>query len=131
MLIPQYFAAAASNPFRAGLLALIPLVGVFRLVLGVVIGIVERRRTLWLFVFPFVVSECYVGIAAMFHGRLSGEATLVPICIFAFLQIALAGYVVYRLRRAGLAMWALTVFSLSYAYFAYFCAQMAWTDTYL
>jgi hypothetical protein len=52
-------------------------------------------------------------------------------CIFTFLQIALIGYVVYGLRGARLATLALTVFSLSYVWFAYFIGQMAWTDTWL
>jgi hypothetical protein len=38
---------------------------------------------------------------------------------------------IHRLRAAKLAGWALTVFSLSYAAFAYFIGQMAWTDTFL
>lgn len=130
MLIPQYFAAAAGT-FRGGILSLIPFIGLVCLLAGAVAGIVERRRALWFFSFPFIVSECYVAIAGFYHGRLSGDATLAPICMFGFLQIALIAYLAYRLRSAGLAVWPLTVFSLSYAFFAYFVGQMLWTDTYL
>jgi len=94
-------------------------------------GIIERSRALFLFFLPFVVSEYYVAIAGFFHGRLSAQATVLPVCIFAFVQIALIAYIAYRLRAAKLAGWSLTVFSLSYAAFAYFIGQMAWTDTFL
>ncbi|HZT35269.1 MAG TPA: hypothetical protein VFA15_05075 [Nitrososphaera sp.] len=130
MLIPQYVAAAASL-FGGELLALIPFIGLVCLLVGVVMGIIERRRTLWLFLIPFIASECYVGIAALFHGHLSAHATLVPACIFAFVQIVLIAYLVYRLRGADPAVWALAVFSLSYAASAYFVGQMAWTDTFV
>jgi hypothetical protein len=95
-------------------------------------AIIERRRApLFLFFLPFVVSECSVRIAGVFHGRLSAQATVVPVCIFAFVQIALVAYIAYGLKAAKLAGWALTVFSLSYAAFAYFTGQMSWTDTFL
>jgi hypothetical protein len=92
---------------------------------------VQRRRELFLFFFPFIASECYVAVTWFFHGQLPGNASLLPICIFTFLQIALIAYLVYRLRQARLATLALTVFSLSYAWFAYFFGQMAWTNTFL
>jgi hypothetical protein len=95
-------------------LALIPSIGVICLFAGVLMAIIERRRAPFLFFFPFAISECYVRIAGVFHGRLSAQATVVPVCIFAFVQIALVAYIAYRLRAAKLAGWALTVFSLSY-----------------
>ena len=94
-------------------------------------GLIERRRSLFLFCFPFVLSEYYVVIASAFHGRLSGVATVVPAGIFGVMQIVLIAYLAYRLRGFGLPAWALTVFSVSYACFAYFAGQMAWTDTFL
>ena len=50
---------------------------------------------------------------------------------FAFLQVALIPCLTYRTRTAGLAVWALTVFSLSYAFFACLLGEMAWTNTFL
>ena len=129
-LVVQYFTTAA-RPLQAGMLTLIPFIGTLGLVAGLVMGIAQRRRPLFLFFFPFVVSECYVAIATWFHGRLPGNTSLVLICMFTFLQLALIGYVAYRVRGARFAALALTVFSLSYAWFAYFFGQMAWTDTWL
>lgn len=94
-------------------------------------AIIKRNRALSFFFIPFVVSECYIGIAVLFHGRLSETSTAVPEYLFALIQIALITYLVYRLRSGGVALWALAIFSLSYAAFGYFMAGMVWTDSYL
>lgn len=94
-------------------------------------GLVRRKRALLLFVFPFTVSECYVAIAGSFRGQLRGNASLLPSCIFIFVQLLLIGYFVYKSRHARIATFAFTIFSASYALFALFVGGMAFADSWL
>lgn len=110
---------------------MIPFVGTIGLVAGGAMGLVRRKRALLLFVFPFTVSECYVAIAGSFRGQLRGNASLLPSCIFIFVQLLLIGYFVYKSRHARIATFAFTIFSASYALFALFVGGMAFADSWL
>jgi hypothetical protein len=108
-VLPVWFFApvAHPHPLRAGSLSVIPFIGALGLIAGTVLGIVQRSRTLFLFFFPFLVSECYVAIAALFQGQVHGQALLVSFCIFTFVQIVLIGYVVFRSGEPGSRHWRL------------------------
>ena len=107
------------------------IIGIGGLFAGAVIGSLQRRRELFLFAFPYAVSQCYMTVVSQFEGQLPGRASLVPAWIFVSVQIALIGYIAYRARRARLAVLALTASSLSYTWFAYFVGMMAFSDTWL
>ncbi len=130
-LLPVWFFAAVAHPLQAGSLTVIPFLGTLGLIVGTTMAIVQRSRALFLFFFPFVVSECYVAIAGSFRGQVHGQLLLVPLWIFIFVQMALVGYLVFRVRQIRLATLAFTAFSLSYAYIAWLVGQMAFTDTWV
>ena len=113
MFLPLQYFHAAAHPFKAGVLTLIPFIGTLGLIAGLVIGTLQRKRELFLFFLPFVASECYCSIALFFHGQLHGNATVAPVCLFAFLEFLLIAYVAYKCRRASISTVVLTVFSLS------------------
>lgn len=129
--LPAWYFSTITHPFQAGILSLIPFVGILGLVAGVATGIVQRRRAVLLFIFPFAVSECYVAIAGWFRGQLRGNASLLPFCIFIFVQLLLIGYSVHKSRHARVAAFAFTIFSVSYALFALFVGGMAFADDWL
>ena len=129
--LPVWYFSTITHPFQAGILSLIPSVGILGLIAGIAMGIVQRKRALLLFVFPFAVSECYVAIAGSFRGQVRGSASLLPFCIFIFVQLLLIGYVLYKSRQARVATFALTIFSVSYALFALFVGGMAFADDWL
>lgn len=129
--LPVWYFSTIAHPFQAGILSLIPFIGILGLVAGALIGIVQRRRALLLFVFPFALSECYVAIAGWLRGQLHGDASLTPSCIFIFVQLALISYFVYASRQSRVASFAFTIFSASYALFALFVGGMAFADNWL
>ncbi len=129
--VPVWYFSTITHPFQAGILSLIPFVGILGLVAGGVMGIVQRKRALLLFFFPFAVSEFYVAIAGLFRGQLRGNASLLPFCTFIFVQLLLIGYSAYKSRHAHIATIALAIFSASYALFALFVGGMAFADDWL
>ena len=131
MFLPLQYFHAAAHPFQGGVLTLVPFIGALGLIAGCVIGILQQRRELLLFFSPFIASQCYVTLALFFDGRFPGDASLLPLCMFIFPQIALIAYIAHKLKGARLATLGLTVFSLSYTWLAYLVGQMAWTDTWL
>ena len=129
--LPVWYFSTIAHPLQAGILSLVPFVGILGLIAGGLVGIFQRRRALFLFVFPFAVSECYVAIAGSFRGQLRGNASLVPSCVFIFVQLVLIGYFVYKSRQSRLGSFAFTIFSVSYALFALFVGGMAFADSWL
>jgi hypothetical protein len=130
--LPLWYVSPIANPLGAGVFSLIPFVGGLALVVGAVIGIVQRRPSLIYFVVSPFLSECYVAVAGALRGQLRGAAGLVPASVFAVVQAAfLIWFLIYRLRGARLAAFALALFCASYAFFAWFVGGMAFADDWL
>jgi plasmid stabilization system protein ParE len=130
--LPVWYLSPISNPLAAGILSLIPFAGSLALVGGAIVGILQRRPSLLLFgVSPFI-SECYVAIAGALRGELPGDLGMVPASIFAVVQAAfLIWFLKYRLKEGRLAVFALSFFCVSYAFFALFVGAMAFADSWL
>ena len=129
--LPLYLSPVA-NPLGGDILSLIPFIGSLALVGGAVVGIVQRRPSLLIFVVSPFISECYVAVAGALRGQLRGNAGFVPASIFAVVQAAfLIWLITYRLKGARLAASALALFCASYAFFAWFVGAMAFADEWL
>jgi|ERR1039458_5269968 hypothetical protein len=131
LALPVWFCSALKDPFGAGLLSEIPLIGILSLVAGVIGGLVQRRFPLLLFLLPIVQSECYVAIAGMLRGQVRGGASIAPLCIFLGLQACMIGLLIYRSKGARLTATLLALFCLSYALFASVVAGMAFANDWL
>jgi hypothetical protein len=128
---PAFYLGAALQPFSAGYLSFIPLLGIVGLVIGIVVGCVQRKRVLFLFVFPFLLSEVFLTVGGLLRGQFLGTTWQTPSVIFAITQISAIVFVAYRGRKALVADFSLALFSLTYALFAWFIAGMSLSDTWL
>jgi hypothetical protein len=130
--LPLWYLSPVANPLGAGFLSLVPFIGSLALVVGAVVGILQRRPPLLIFVVSPFISECYVAVAGALRGQLRGNAGLVPASLFAVIQAAfLIWFLIYRLKGANLAASALALFCASYASFAWFVGAMAFADDWL
>ena len=129
--LPVSYFRAVTHCLRGAVSTSTPFIATLALSAGAVTGIIQRRRTLFLFLFPFVVSELFVAIAGWLRGQLRGNASLLPFYVFTVVQVALTAYLLYRVRGARFATLALTVFSASYAFWALFAGGMAFADDWL
>jgi len=117
-------------PLSAGALTLIPTIGIVALAIGVVLGVRAQEPGLLFFGLLAFASHVYVAIAGFLRGTVHDGNS--PI-FYAFLlvQIAVALFLVYRIRSARLSAMFLAIFTSSYAYFAAFIAAMSFSDTWL
>jgi hypothetical protein len=133
--LPSWYLGAALAPFSAGALTLIPAVGLLSLIIGVILGAVQRRRQLMWFLLLFVSSEVLVAISGVMRGQVSpsGPANLLDAGLLIFLgaQFAVSGFLIYRVKAARASASALGVFSVTYAAAAIFVAAMSFTDNWL
>lgn len=130
--LPSWYLAGATNPFSAGVLTLIPAIGLLSLTLGVIFGTIKRRRELLWFMLPFALSEGLVAIAGMMRGQVPGSAELTVVILgFMATQLVVSGYLIYRIKGARISATALSMFSLSYAAFSIFVAGMSFTDNWI
>ena len=129
--VPVWYFAGVAHPFKSGMLSFIPFLGTVGLVAGGLSALVQRRRALLLFAFPFLLSEAYVFVAGRFEGQFRGSASLLPEWLFLITQAALIAHLVYKSRQTWLTSLALAVFSLSYALFALFIGGMAFAEDWL
>jgi len=126
---PAWYFSTVLAPFSAGPLTAIPALGVLSLALGVTLGALKRERGLLVFALLPLASQALVAVAGFMRGMLRESTPL--IWAFLLLQVAVAAYLVWRVKRARLAAVALAVFAASYAFHAGFIASMAFTDTWL
>jgi hypothetical protein len=131
LALPKWFFPAVLAPLAAGPLTLIPATGTACLVVGIVLGAIKRKVSLFLFLIPAMLSELLVGVAGFFRGRMQGSPTDWLLGAFLILQVLLCGYLVWRARGARAAAAPLAIFCVSYATFAAFVAAMAFNDTWL
>ncbi|HZT35270.1 MAG TPA: hypothetical protein VFA15_05080 [Nitrososphaera sp.] len=108
---------------------MVPFIGTVCFIAGVAMSIVQRKRALLFFLFPSMLSECYYAVLlGRFQGTSSETAFWFPVIFFS-VQIALIGYIVYKVKGARTAALALAVFSLSYAFCADFISTMGATNS--
>lgn len=129
--LPIWYFSTIFAPFGAGVLTAIPALGVLCLAVGVVLAILSRETGLWLFLLLPAASQLLVAVAGLMRGSLPHSASHPILFIFFLLQIALAGYLVWRLTGARRPATMLAAFSSSYAFFAAFVALMAFSDDWL
>lgn len=129
--VPQWYVTTILAPFSAGPLTAIPALGVVCLIVGLVLGLMESRKGLLLFLLLPAASQGLVVVAGFMRGMLPNDGSHLYLSAFMVLQIAAAGYLVFRLRGARWAAFALSVFTVSYALFAAFVAGMSFTDVWL
>jgi hypothetical protein len=128
--LPGWYLAAVAAPFSAGALTLVPAIGSVSLAVGLILGAIQRRRGLLLFLIPLVLSEGLVAIAGLLRGQVPSDSVLLEPSLLGFIavQFAVAGYLIYRMRGARAAASAFSVFSVTYAAFGGFVAAMSFTD---
>jgi hypothetical protein len=131
MALPSWYLGAATNPFASGSLTLVPAIGLVSLVVGVMTGLLKRRRELVWFVLPFVLSEILVGVAGALRGQLTGNASTPLLLTFFGAQVAGSSYLIYRIKEARLSAVALGVFTVTYAAAAVLVAGMSFSDSWL
>lgn len=112
-------------------MSLISVLGTLGLAVGVFGGIVRRGRALILFLCPFLLSETFVAIAGANLGRLRGNPSPLPLCLFMLGQFGLLTYIIYKTRNTLSSSIAFSIFSLSYALIAALVGGMALADDWL
>jgi len=129
--LPGWYLSAARYPLApgAGLVGALAAVGLVALVLGIVTGAQRARVWAWRLGLSLGVSEGFVFVAGLLHGRIDASATWVAVTIFVLFQITIAAGLFARRRPARLAVGALTLFALSYAVMAADVAAASFTGT--
>lgn len=122
-------------PLSAGALTLVPAIGLIALATGVVLGAVKRKRDLLWFLALFAASEALVAVAGAMRGQvpLGEPENLLSFGLLLFLgaQVAVSGYLTYRMKGARAAASALGVFCVTFAAAAAFVAAMSFTNNWL
>ena len=133
MALPSWYFGAASNPFSGGALTLVPAVGALSLIVGTILGVIQRKRDLLWFLVLFALSEMLVVIAGVMRGQVRPMSGPLNVWLYVFLglQLVLSGYLIYRIKGARTSATALGVFSVTYAATATFVAAMSFTDSWL
>jgi hypothetical protein len=131
--VPTWYFSEITSPFSAGLLTAIPALGTLSLAIGVVLGILKRKSGLLVFLLLPAASQIFVVVAGFMRGAFRSDSNQLGLLIWTFvlLQIAGAGYIVWRLKGARGSATALAFFTSSYALFAAFIATMAFSDDWL
>jgi hypothetical protein len=133
LAVPAWYSSTIVSPFSAGPLSAIPALGILSLTIGVVLGIVKRKTSLLIFLLLPTASQILVVVAGFMRGAFRSDANQLTLWILTFvlLQMAGAGYIVWRLKGARGPATAIAVFTSSYAVFAAFVAAMAFSDDWL
>lgn len=131
LALPEWYFSAILAPFSAGVLSVVPAVGIVALVVGAVWGVAKRRLGLLVFLILPAASQALVAVSGFMRGDLRNHESEVILSTFLLLQAVAGGYLVFRLKGARLPASALSVFSLSYAFFASLVASMAFSDVWL
>ena len=114
---PIFYFSTILTPLYGGILSVAPAIGIVCLTIGAVWGLIKRRRGLLIFLLLPIVGQVLLVAASIIRVPLHDEASFPILLAFLFLQIAVAGYLIFRLKGARLPATLLTVFTLSYALF--------------
>lgn len=129
LVTPQWYFSSITEPFSAGVLSVIPSLGIVCLPVGIALGVRHRDQRMLLFCAPFVLSVLYVGVAGLLRGALPISWGGFVLYGFLGLQLLLTAWLIYRLWHDLPAATMLGTFSMTYAFFAGFVASMAFTDS--
>ena len=127
-LLEWYFDAVFAN--ASDIIAVVAKIGATALLAGVILGLVQRQRSLLLFFIPVVTAHVYVAGAGLFEKSMTYPSNDGPAVVpFLLMQLAVCLYLVFRTARvAGL---FLAIFALTYSWFAGFIGGMALTGDWL
>lgn len=129
-LLEWYVEAIFARPSDLGMIGWIPKVGGAALLVGIILGVIRRQRSLLLFLIPLGVAHLFVALAGMFERSMTTPSNDLPVTIpFLLLQLAICTWLVYKSGR--LAALFLAIFVLTYSWFAGFIAAMALTGDWL
>jgi hypothetical protein len=92
LAVPKWYASTIVSPFSAGVLTMVPALGILSLAIGVVLGIVKRRTGLLTFLLLPAASQILLVVAGFMRGafRSNGNQLGVWIWTFVLIQIAVA-----------------------------------------
>ena len=127
--LPEWYFSSILQPFGAGILTAVPAVGILALAVGIAWGVAKRRLGLAIFLTLPAASQALVVVAGLLRGKVHNSDMM--LWMFLLLQAIAAGCFVFRLKSARIPASALTVFALSYAFFASFVASMSFSDMWL
>lgn len=132
LALPGWYFGNALPPWSHLILTGIPASGVAALVFGMLISLWGKWNSnlLWVVV-SVAVSQVYVATAGFFRGQLVENSTDWPFFCFLFIQLAIIAVLLWRSWGNRIAAASLSWFSITYALFAGFISQMAFTDTWL
>ncbi len=125
--LPYSYFSVLSSPFASGYLSVVPALGAVCLFFGVLIGLVQKNKSLFAFVILPLLSQGLVAVSFSMIGE--GPESAFWFWLFLGSQLLASIYLVYRLRSAIVAALLLAFFCLSYAYFAALLSSMAFSDT--
>ena len=112
-----------------GILGIIVKVGGIALIAGVILGLIERQRSLLLFFVPFVTAHIFVAGAELFERSMTYPNDGTATYPFLLTQLAICTYLVFKTARV--ASLFLAIFVLTYSWFAAFLGSMALTGNWL
>ena len=125
-LLEWYFEAIFASTTDLGILEVVPKIGATTLLAGVILGVIQRERSLLLFFIPVITAHVYVAGTGMFERSMNYDSVGVP---FLLMQLAICLYLVFRTARVAALF--LAIFVLTYSWFAGFIGSMALTGDWL
>jgi hypothetical protein len=138
LAVPAWYCSIIISSLSAGLLSVIPALGILSLAIGIVVGIAKRERGLLIFLLLPAASQILVVVAGFMRGAFQPEANQLDqlalwiiLATFMLLQIVGAAYIVWRLEGTRGPAAAIAIFTSSYALFAAFVGAMAFSDSWL
>lgn len=129
--LPEWYFSTLLAPLSAGPLSLVPALGALSLIAGIGLGISVRRRDLWLFGIPFLLTEALVAFAGFYRGQVDEAISKPVLLIFLALILLISVSLVWRMQGARLPALLLAIFSVTYGLFGAFVAAMSFSDNWL
>jgi len=129
-LLEWYFDGIFASASDLGILGIVPKVGATALLAGVILGLIQRQRSLLLFLIPVVTAHIYVAVTGLFERSMTYPSNDLAASVpFLLIQLAVCLYLVFKTAR--IAALFLAIFALTYSWFAGFIGAMALTGNWL
>ena len=128
--VPEWYFSCLARPFGGGLLTIIPAIGAFCLLVGLIIGLARPRWRLTIFLLPFFLTEILVAVSGFYRGKGGAAASYASdVAMLATVILSILG--IYICKGTRISACLLSVFSITYYLFGVFVATMSFSDDWL
>lgn len=128
--LPLWYFKSVLHPFTAGVLTIVPAMGVWCLTVGTVFVITRKQWNFLFFLLSITFSHAYVALSGFLRGEFP-QGSISLALIFLSLQITAIGFAAYKCIKDWATIPLIAAFCITYAVYAQFVAGMSLSDVWL